>query len=46
VGTPGGDSGEFLLALSLYNKYAHPITTDDQVLEILKAFIETEHAHR
>ena len=46
VGTPGGDSGEFLVALSIYNKYVHPLTTDDQILDIFKTFIETEHAHR
>lgn len=41
IGTPGGDSGEFIIALAIYAKNGGNVSSDERILEIFQTFMGT-----
>ena len=41
LSTPGGDEGEFLLALSVYSRLLHKDFTEVEVIQFLEAYLES-----
>jgi hypothetical protein len=41
LGTPGGDAAEFATALSIYSENGGNVTTEEQVMDLFVAFLQT-----